>query len=256
MYHIQRKSLLCMILSVSKEKNNYKLQLCIYYLQVIMFRSNSATPMSRWLEYADSQLSPEAVEYMKLGLYSEFYKHHDEVQSLKKASSLYHFLLERCMNNNKPKALKMFLHVLRGLGGSLRGSLVINEAFGEFPTYKIKDPGLLDMQKVSANFKFFQCLLKIAIKAKKVALGEQLLKRFSKERFLNMNHQLINGLPDLFMRLYQKHLIVANNTHHLIEVLNKYKAWLCLRFLNDYHISVGLQPIPFAINIQSQLGGK
>ena len=204
----------------------------------------------------DEQLSSEAVEYLKLGLHSEFYPFHHEVQKLDKPSQLYYFLLEHCMRGSESKALKMFVYVVRGLGGFLRGNHVVNEAFAVNATYVVKDPGPFNLKKASMNFKFFQCLLKISTKARCTALFEQLKKKFSKPRFLNINHRLIKNLSELFIKLFQMKFIAANNTHHLVEALYKYKAWLCLRSLNEYHKLVGLQPIALAQGVEAYISGR
>lgn len=213
------------------------------------------SPLQRWLNYVDEQLSMEAVDFLKLGLYSEFFRYHAEVEKLDKPSLLYYFLYERCVKKSESKALKMFLHVLRGLGGALRGNMVINECFGVPPSYNVEDPGLFNVEKASVHFKFFQCLLKISTKARKMALGDQLKKKFCKGRFLNTNYRHIKNLSELFIRLYQKQFIAANNTHHLVEALNKYKAWVCLQIVNSYHKSVGLQPVTVLYGI-NELSGK
>ena len=214
------------------------------------------SPLQRWLHFVDDQLSPEAVDFLKLGLHSEFFRYYNEVQKLDKPSLIYYFLLERCMQNSSSKAQKMFLHVVRGIGGTLRGSFVVSEAFGVASSYDLKDPGLFDIQKASVNFKFFQCLLKIAVKARKMALGDQLKKKFSKGRFLNMNYRHIKNLSELFIKLFQKQFIRATNTHHLVEALSKYRARLCLQILNSYHKSVGLQPIALTLASEGSSSGK
>ena len=214
----------------------------------------SLSPLQRWFQFVDGHLSEEAVEYIKLGLYSEFFRYHSDMEKLKKPSEVYHFLLNRCMRNSESKALKMFLHVVRGLGGKLRGNLVVSEGFGKGSQLRVKDPGLFEIERAPVNFKFFQCLLKIATKARDMHLGEKLKRKFCKSRFLNANHCHIKNLPELFIRLYQRKLIAANNTHHLIEALSKYKAWVCLSILNSYHKSVFLQPIALAEKMEQKFG--
>ncbi len=218
--------------------------------------AESLSPLKRWLHFVDEQLSAEAVEYLKLGLHSEFFPFYGDVQKLDKPSQIYYFLLERCMRGSESKTLKMFAHVVRGLGGSLRGNYVHTEAFGVNCTYNIRDPGPFNLKKASVNFKFFQCLLKISVKARRTALCEQLKKKFSKSRFLNINHHLIMNLAVLFIKLFQSKFIAANNTHHLVEALYKYKAWICLRVLDEYHKSVGLQPIALAQGMEAYICGK
>lgn len=216
--------------------------------------AGSLSQLQCWLHYVDDQLSPEAVEYLKLGLHSELFRYYSEVEKLDKPSLLYYFLLERCKRQSESQALKIFLHVVRGLGGALRGNLVISKGFGRASMYSVKDPGLFDIEKASVNFKFFQCLLKISTKARNMALGDQLKKKFSKGRFLNTNYRHIKTLADLFIQLYQKGLIAGDNTHHLVEAFSKYKAWVCLQILNSYHKSVGLQPIAPAQKMEKKYG--
>ena len=210
-----------------------------------MAKSESLSPLQKWLKHVDDELTPEGVKHLKLGLFSEFTSRHLEVRDIEKPSILYCILLEKCLKNNMPKTLKIFLHVLRGLGSALKGRLLVVEAFGFNSSYQIQDPGVLDLSRMSVNFKFFQCLLKISTNARKVALGEQLMKRFCKERFLNTNGREVDGIPGLFISLHQTQFIASDFTHHLVEALSKYKAWVCLQHLNDYHKSVGLQTMVF-----------
>lgn len=236
---------------VLRHCSSYK---CIGYFSTL--KMASLTSLQCWLHYIDEQLSTEAVEYLKLGLHSEFYRYHSDVENLDKPSLLYYYLLERCMKQSESQALKLFLHVVRGLGGTLRGNLVISKGFGRGSLYNVKDPGLFHIERASVNFKFFQCLLKISTKARNMALGDQLKKKFSKGRFLNTNYRHIKGLPDMFIRLYQRGFVTGDNTHHLVEALSKYKAWVCLQILNSYHKSVGLQPIALAQKMEKKIGRK
>jgi len=202
--------------------------------------------LEEWLNHVDNELIPQAVESLKLGLYSELAPHYEEAKDIQEPSVLFEFLLKKCLKNNQAKCLKIFLHVLRSLGGSLKGRQLVGEAFCVSSRYRIEDPGVLDVSKTSVNFKFFQCLLKIALHARKVALGEQLMKRFCKERFLNRNYRELKGVPELFIVLHQSQIITADFTHHLVEALSKYKAWMCVQHINDYHKSVGLRSIVFS----------
>ena len=210
-----------------------------------MAESTPGSALEDWLKHVDSELIPQAVEHLKLGLYSELAPHYVEAKDIQEPSVLYQFLLERCLQNNHPKCLKIFLHVLRALGSSLKGRQLVGEAFGVNSPYRIEDPGVLDVSKMSVNFKFFQCLLKIATHARKVALGEQLMKRFCKERFLNRNYRQLKGMPELFISLHQAQFIAADFTHHLVEALSKYKSWVCVQHINDYHKNVGLRSVVF-----------
>lgn len=207
----------------------------------------SAPGLKEWLDHVDKELIPQAVEHLKLGLYSELSPLYSEAKDIHKPSILFHFMLSKCLRNNHPKCLKIFLHVLRALGSSLMGPQLVGDAFGVSSRFRIEDPGVLDISKMSVNFKFFQCLLKIAIQARTVALGEQLMKRFCKERFLNRNYRdLKGGIPELFIGLHQAQFIAADFTHHLVEALSKYKSWICVQHINEYHKSVGLRSVVFS----------
>ena len=213
--------------------------------------------LKRWLHFVDKQLGSEAVELLKLGLHSEFIRFYSEVEELDRPSELYYILLKRCMRGSESRTLKMFVHVVQGLGGSLRGNSVTREAFGEDSTYRMKHPGPLDLKKVSKDFMFFQYLLKISIKADD-KIFDQLKKKFSQKSFLNINHRQIKSLPHLFIKLFQEKFIAANNTNYLAEVLYKYQAWDCLQILNKYHKLVDLQPIALAPGMEEYgkaLGG-
>lgn len=204
-----------------------------------------------WLLYVDRQLSPEAVDFLKLGLHSELRRYQTEVEQLQQPSVLYDFLLNRCRAEAE-KVLQMFLHVIEGLGGKLRGNMVIRKGFGEKSVYKLTHPGLFDASK---EFKFFQCLLKILTKVKRdVNLTDLLRTKFSKDRFLGTNHRHIKNLPDLFIQLCQKGVITADDTHYLQKALIKHKAQECILILNDYHKSVGMLPIPWAQKIEKTQG--
>lgn len=126
-----------------------------------------ADRLNQWLHYVDSLLSPEAVEFLKLGLHSEFHRYYSEVEKLNKPSLLYHLLLKQRRDQSKYQVLQMFLHVLKGLGGKLRGNLVIRKGFGEVSIYRLNDPGPFDTGNASSEFRFFQCLLKILTKVRK-----------------------------------------------------------------------------------------
>ncbi len=213
----------------------------------------SSPGLKEWLGHVDNELVPQAVDHLKLGLYSELSPFYNEAKDIREPSTLFYFMLNKCLHNNLPKTLKIYLHVLRSLGGTLKGPQLVGDAFGVSSRFRIEDPGVLDVSKMSVNFKFFQCLLKIAIQARKVALGEQLMKRFCKERFLNRNYRELKDIPELFISLHQAEFIAADFTHHLMEALNKYKSQICVQHMNDYHKNVGLRSVVFS---DTRPGGK
>lgn len=200
-----------------------------------------------WLQYVDKQLSVEAVEFVKLGLHSEFRCYYSEVEGLTKPSLLYNVLLRKCGEKSESEVLRMFLHVLDGICGKLRGKWVIRKGFGEQSAYKLEDPGPFNIESASMEFKFFQCLLKILVKIRQdVNLSDHLKTKFSLDRFLRTNHRHVGYLPELFIKLYQGGFLAPDDTHHLEQALIRYEALECLQDLNHYHKSVGLMAIPKA----------
>lgn len=206
-----------------------------------------------WLQYVDKQLSTEAVEFVKLGLHSEFHRRYTEVEELNKPSLLYDALLKQ--REEKSEVLQMFVHVLEGLSGKLRGNWVIKKGFGDLSAFKLTHPGPFDTAKASKEFKFFQCLLRILVKARQnVDLHEHLKTKFSRDRFLGTNRRHIKYLPKLFIQLCQRGFLAPDDTHHLEQALTRDEAWECLQILNEYHKSVGLMAIPRAEKMKPTLG--
>ena len=205
------------------------------------------SPFQSWLNFTDKHLSSEAVEHLKLGLHSFFSRYYTEAEKLDKASAIYGFLQERCMQTTESEALGVFIHVMRGLGASLRGKHVLKEAWTK---YKVQCASLFDMEKAPEGFKFFYCLLRISTKARNTSLGDQLKKKFCSPKYLNIDYRNIKNLPDLFIQLYQSGFISERKTDHLKDVLVTFEALECLEILNRYHKSVSLEPIPLAEKIQ------
>lgn len=208
-----------------------------------------------WLQYIDKQLSPEAVAFVKLGLHSEFRRCFTEVEDLNQPSLLYDVLLKQNKEKSESEVLQMFLHVLDGLSGKLRGNWVIRKGFGDISAYKLKNPGPFDIENASKEFKFFQCLLAISLKVRQnVELVDYLKAKFSRDRFLGTNHRHIKFLPQLFIQLCQRGFLAADDTHHLEQALTRQEAWDCLVTLNEYHKSVGLVAIPRAEKMKRTMG--
>lgn len=199
-----------------------------------------------WLHYVDKQLSAEAFEFLKLGFHSELRRYYTEVEKLDKPSLLYHFLLnsKQRTHQSESQVLQMFLYVIEALGKKLRSDIVIKKGFGESSVYKLAHPGSFDIQSASKEFKFFVCLLKILIKVRQdVILCDQIKTKFTRGRFLDVNHRHVKNLAELFIWLCQKGFITPDDTLYLQQALIKHEAWECLLILNGYHESVGMMPI-------------
>lgn len=232
---------------------------CKDLFSIVEFKMDSS--LRCWLLYVDNNLTPQAVNFLKLGLHSELSRYYSEVQMLDKPSDIYSLLL-RCMGNSNTDALQMFIHVVRGLGVTLRGVAVVEAAFDDF---NLENSGPFDMQKASPDFKFFQCLLQIAVKTSKNGkLKEKLKIKFCTNHYLKKHHIYINCLSELFIELYQNQFIKANDTELLVHVFSKYEveqsmrteARECLKILNLYHESVGLEPIDLISSAEATFFGK
>lgn len=209
--------------------------------------------MNRWLQYVDQQLSP-SVELLKLGLHSDLRHYYSEAEKLDKPSQLFSLLLEKRQTQSESEVLRRFRHVIAGLGGKLRGSLVIREGFGRHSQYQLEDPGPFDVENASKEFKFFQCLLKIMIRAEQdVALCNKFKRKFS--RRLNTNYRQFRHLPELFIQLYQGGIISPDDTQLLEDTLIKQRASECLLLLSDYYESVGRSGISQAQGFKQRSTG-
>ena len=197
--------------------------------------------LNQWLYSVDDQLSTEAFPLLRFGLYSEVQRYLSEVEKLDKPSQLYHFLLEHHGWHSESEVLRIFIHVLRGLGRKLRGTLVLREGFSK---YKLEDPGELNIEKASSEFRLFQCLLKILTQVRKDSkLSNRLKTRLS--RVLKKHPSQFKNLPELFIALYQEGSIAVGETDHLKRVLEKYDkeadvdhkevVCQCLEILEGYH---------------------
>lgn len=196
----------------------------------------------KWLECVDNHLSGEAVSFLALGLYSEAITMgcEKELLGVKTASDVYNFLFEKCFQANHIKAFQWFVFALQELGHDLRGYYLVNKCLKE---YSLTIPSPLGDHEMSENFRFFHCLVKIGTKARGMELEMKLKRRFSKRKYLHMNHRNIRNLPELFLRLHQRKIITWDDTHHLVEALSKHGAIQCLCYLNEYHKAVKLPTI-------------
>ena len=213
-------------------------------------------PIHRWLRHVDEQISPgESVEFLKLPLYPFLSVEYAVAEKLKTPSEIYNFLLEKCFQRDKEKALYWFAHALSLLGGDLRGSYLVGDNC--LPDYGITLPTAPHQSQMTDELQFFECITRIAKKARGFDLEEGLKYRFSKRRFLNVNPRHLKHLPDLFVRLVQEQIIGPKKTYHLHKALLKLgssmRAVQCLLCLNKYHKSVGLEEIKEVKGIEEGL---
>ena len=183
------------------------------------------------------------MEYLKLPLYPFLRIEYAVAQDLKTPSEIYNFLLEKCFQCDKGKTLYWFSRALRLLGGDLRGDYLVGENC--LLQYRISLPSAPSDQ-MNPELQFFECITKIARKARGYNLEEGLKDRFSGKRYLNVNPCHLRHLPDLFVRLVQNQIISPTNTYYLHKALlrlSSRRAMQCLLYLNEYHKSVGLDEI-------------
>ena len=185
----------------------------------------------RWLQYLDRQLAEsEGVALLKLSLYTETAQ--SQLTSIKTPTELFHHV---CTSNGGDEQLTLakFHRSLLSLGGKLRGRMCINSAQQQFGLHL---PPPFNPKHQSREFKFFQCLTQIS---KKLKLGEQngeneVMIHFCHPNHLAINHRNIAGLPDLFVRLYQKRIVTPDNTQKLRDCLTQYDLRDAMRYLNEY----------------------
>ena len=104
-------------------------------------------PVRKWLRFVDDQLSPDGVEFLKLGLYPDVgYK---KMESIHKPSQLYDAILEQRPHEEK-EVLRLFVHALRQIGGSLRGKFLTDS----LPNYSLAMPDPLTSGETQTDFKF------------------------------------------------------------------------------------------------------
>lgn len=185
-----------------------------------------------WLQFINKQLTPEGVGFLKLCLYSRIKFVH--LEKLTTPSAIFSHLLTD-LDHDEQKALQIFMHALRKLGNELRGGYVADRASAYGVTCLIDKEDLLTTQE-----KFHLCLVKIGIKSRGLKLEVKLEKHFCRPQFLNMNYQNLKHLPDLFIRLIHQKFICWDDTKRLELAFNKYGARICLRYLNQYYLNVGL----------------
>ena len=196
------------------------------------------SPLRMWLQVVDRHLTPEGLEFVKLCVYSEI--NYAQYQSLKLPSKLFDHLLDRCYQSDETKTLQIFTYALNHVGRDLHGVYLVEDCMSK---YGLLSPPPLQEDALSNEFKFCLCMVKIGTKSRGMNIELKLKKRFSRPRFLDMHHGNLLHLPDLFVKLLQKKMILWNDTHHLCEAFENHGARQCLRYLNEYHKKVGLPPI-------------
>ena len=201
--------------------------------------SGDSEKIKKWLQLVEGHLTPEGVEYVKLCLYSEI--DFTQYESITKSSQLFGHLLRHCCNENETQALQMFANALKHVGSDLRGTHLVENCL---PEYGLACPAPLKEETLSKETKFCLCLVKIGTKSRGLKLEVRLAKHFCRPPYLNMHYENIQHLPDLFVRLMQRRFIQWDNTVLLTEYFKKCGAQQCLRYLHQYYIKVGLQPLP------------
>ena len=184
------------------------------------------------------------MEFLKLPLYPFLRVEYAVAEKLKTPRKIYNFLLEKRFQHDKEKALYWFAHALSLLGGDLRGDYLVGDKC--LHDYGISLPAAAPSHQMTPELQFFECITKIARKARGYNLEEGLKDRFARKRFLNVHPNHLKHLPDLFVRLVQRQIIGLTNTYYLHKALVKLgsrRAMQCLICLNEYHKSVGLDEI-------------
>ena len=166
------------------------------------------------LNYMDDQIHENGVCRLKFVLYPVL--RWIELEKCVRPSEMYH-LLEASLESRE-KALQMFLFALRAIGGSARGKHCAEVAVMRLGPDLI--PPDLDFNQQPKQFQFFFWLLKIERRLPE-SFREIVKQHFSKD--LGVNYRFIEGLPDLFIRLYRGKKLHENNTGELVAVLQKCK---------------------------------
>ena len=188
----------------------------------------------KWLTYVDDQLSPDGVEFLKLGLFTnvDFKK----LESIHKPSQLYDAVLEQRLHEEK-EVLRLFVHALRQIGGVLRGKHLTDS----LPNYSVTMPDPLTSGETQTNFKFFLCLVKIGAKVRGTQTESRLKEHFA--RRLNVHHTHIADIPNLFIRLHQAGIVTSESHQNLAEFLRTHDHKKCLKYLDDFRQEIGSTPL-------------
>ena len=192
-------------------------------------------PVRKWLTFVDDQLSPDGVEFLKLGLYPDVdYK---KLESIHKPSQLYDAILEQRPHEEK-EVLRLFVHALRQIGGNLRGKFLTDS----LQNYSVTMPDPLTSGETQTNFKFFQCLVKIGTKVRGTEVEPQLKQHFARQ--LNVHHTHVANIPNLFIRLHQAGIVTSERHQKLVHFLGTHGlSRKCLPYLDKFRRETGLTPL-------------
>lgn len=192
-------------------------------------------PVRKWLRFVDDQLSPDGVEFLKLGLYPDVgYK---KMESIHKPSQLYDAILEQRPHEEK-EVLRLFVHALRQIGGNLRGKFLTNS----LQNYSVTMPDPLTSGETQTDFKFFQCLVKIGTKVRGTEVEPRLKQHFARQ--LNIHHTHTANIPNLFIRLHQAGIVTSERHQKLVDFLVTHGLRRkCLPYLDEFRREARLTPL-------------
>lgn len=198
------------------------------------------SPRNRWLNHLNRQLEEvDGLEHMKLALYPDIKSLQSQIGLgwIKTPTDLFYAVVDIC--GDEQLALAKFHCALLSLGKTMRGIKCIESAKNQFDFHL---PPPLSPEDQSKEFQFFLCLTKIS-KTLRNQMPEQngersVVKWFTTQKRLNAHPLNIHGLPDLFLRAYQNHIITPDNTQDLRDCLMHYHLYNALKHLNEYCGSV------------------
>ena len=198
------------------------------------------SPRNRWLNHLNRQLEEiDGLEHMKLALYPDIKSLQSRigVGSIKSPTDLFYAVVDQC--GDEQIALAKYHCALLSLGKKLRGIACIESAKKQFDFHL---PPPLSPEHQTKEFQFFLCLTKISKTLRNQTVeqnGEQsVVKWFTTQKRLNTHPFNIHGLPDLFLRAFQKCIITPDNTQDLRDCLLHYHLYKALKYLNEYCGSV------------------
>ena len=192
------------------------------------------------LNYVDKQIHDEGVQCLKLVLYPLL--GWSELEKCKNPSEIYHMLEDRDCLGSQAKALQMFIFALKAIGGKLRGKHCAQEAKTRLSPQLT--PPDLHFNEQSKKFQFFFYLVKI-VRCLPEQSHETVIQHYAKVE--SVNYRFIEGLPDLFIRLYQDKKISEDDSRELNTVLQAckdsyskgttpfQKVEKCVSYLEDFH---------------------
>ena len=199
------------------------------------------SPLRKWLRFVDKQIDKEALECLKLALYTEI--RYSEVSKLAdlKPSQLF-AALESMQNsvNHKEAPLSKFVYCLKCIGASLRGKWCVSR----IKNFGVPEVDPLDVATQTKEFQFSnKCLLKIYRGIRKTESEEKLKRYFGKEDILNVNHRNFESTPHMFILLLQQRKITPDDQALLIKALKDTKTKHCLVYVKRYRRGSGLRDL-------------